>query len=79
MARSVDLVISFTAAKKTTLSSFQLKKEAQRAKKQYSRLLETLTYQGFRAVGRRGESLGHLLLFISCPKELLDGLVKRER
>ncbi|KIL56516.1 hypothetical protein M378DRAFT_172635 [Amanita muscaria Koide BX008] len=79
MARSVDLVISFTATKKTTLSSSQTRKEAARAKLQYPRLLETLRYSKLKAVGRRGESLGHLLVFISCPKDLLDSLVRRER
>ncbi|KAF8327348.1 calcium-activated chloride channel-domain-containing protein [Amanita rubescens] len=79
MARSVDLVIAFTAAKKTTISSAQTRKEAQRAQRQYDQLLNTLTYNHLHAVGRRGESLGHLLVFISCPREVLDTLVRKER
>ncbi|KAF8631726.1 hypothetical protein AX15_002231 [Amanita polypyramis BW_CC] len=79
MVRSVDLVIAFTATGKTTISSTQTRKEALRAQQQYARLIETLTYSGLHAVGRRGESLGHLLVFISCPQELLDALVRRER
>lgn len=79
MARSVDLVIAFTAAKKTTVSSAQTRKEAQRAQRQYDQLLNTLTYNHLHAVGRRGESLGHLLVFISCPREVLDTLVRKER
>ena len=56
MSIDVDLVISFRASKKTTLSNKQ-KEEAQKAEAQYSRLLETLTYGGLKAVGRRGDSL----------------------
>ncbi|PFH53223.1 hypothetical protein AMATHDRAFT_73446 [Amanita thiersii Skay4041] len=79
MRRSVDLVIAFRATRKTSLSHSQTRKDAQKAQQQYSRLIETLTYSGLHAVGRRGESLGHLLIFISCPKNLLDNLVRRER
>ncbi|KAK2465474.1 hypothetical protein APHAL10511_002366 [Amanita phalloides] len=79
MARSVDLVIAFTATKKTTLSSSQTRKEAQRAQTQYARLIEILTFNRLLAVGRRGESLGHLLVFVSCSSTVLDTLVRRER
>jgi hypothetical protein len=79
MSRSIDLVIAFTAAKKTTVSSAQTRKEAQRAQRQYDQLINTLTYNHLHAVGRRGESLGHLLVFISCPREVLDTLVRKER
>ncbi|KAF8625524.1 hypothetical protein AX17_006836 [Amanita inopinata Kibby_2008] len=79
MARQVDLVMTFIATGKTTISQSQTRREALHSQQQYARLIETLTYSGLHAVGRRGESLGHLLIFISCPQKLLDALVKRER
>ncbi|RDB23782.1 hypothetical protein Hypma_008903 [Hypsizygus marmoreus] len=79
MPPDVDLVITFLAAKKTSLSKQQIREDSRKAQQQYSRLIDTLTYGGLRAVGRRGESLGHLLVFVSCPKDHVLNLIKRER
>ncbi|KAJ3774182.1 calcium-activated chloride channel-domain-containing protein [Lentinula raphanica] len=75
----VDFVISFRASKATSLSKKQTREEARKAETQYTRLLETLTYGGLKAVGRRGDSLGHILIFISCPDKLVQNLIVRER
>lgn len=76
-APDVDLVIAFRVSKtKTTRTR---REEGRKAEKQYNRLIEALTYAGLKAVGRRGESLGHLLVFVTCPDEVLKNLVVRER
>ena len=75
----VDLVITFRASPKVALSKQQIREDSVAAEKQYSRLLNTLSYAGLRAVARRGESLGHLLIFVNCPEDLLKNLVKREK
>ncbi|KAF9564904.1 DUF590-domain-containing protein [Agrocybe pediades] len=75
----VDLVITFRATKNGASSKQQLREDARKAEQQYKRLIETLTYAGLKAVGRRGESLGHLLVFVVCPEEHVKELVKRER
>ncbi|KAF8962021.1 calcium-activated chloride channel-domain-containing protein [Flammula alnicola] len=75
----VDLVIAFRATKKTSLSKQQTREDARKAEQQYKRLIETLSYAGLKAVGRRGESLGHLLVFVTCPPKHVEELVKRER
>ncbi|KAF9461505.1 calcium-activated chloride channel-domain-containing protein [Collybia nuda] len=75
----VDLVIAFRATKKTSLSKSQIRADSRKAEQQYSRLIDTLTYAGLKAVGRRGESLGHLLVFVSCPQNHVNNLIKRER
>ncbi|KAG6841190.1 hypothetical protein C0991_000987 [Blastosporella zonata] len=59
--------------------SQQIREDSRKAEKQYTRLIDTLTYGGLRAVGRRGESLGHLLVFVSCPDSHVESLTKRER
>ncbi|KAJ2930954.1 hypothetical protein H1R20_g6155, partial [Candolleomyces eurysporus] len=76
-APDVDLVIAFRvgSASKTTTR----REEGRKAEKQYTRLLETLQYAGLKAVGRRGEGLGQILVFITCPEEVLKNLVVRER
>ncbi|GLB43323.1 putative calcium-activated chloride channel [Lyophyllum shimeji] len=79
MPHEVDLVITFRATKKTSLSKQQIREDSRKAERQYSRLIETLRYAGLRAVGRRGESLGHLLVFVSCPRSHVVNLAKRER
>ncbi|KAF8877895.1 calcium-activated chloride channel-domain-containing protein [Infundibulicybe gibba] len=79
MVPDIDLIITFRATKSITLSKQQIREEARKAEQQYSRLIDTLTYAGLHAVGRRGESLGHLLVFVSCPKQHVDGLIERER
>lgn len=78
MAPNVDLVIVFKATS-ITLSKQQARDDALRAEQQYSKLLEMLTKSGLRAVGRRGEKEGHLLIFVFCPPGLLASLVYRER
>lgn len=75
----VDLIIAFRATKKISLSKQQTREEARKAEQQYKRLIETLTYAGLKAVGRRGESLGHILVFVTCPPKHVEELVKRER
>ncbi|KDR70978.1 hypothetical protein GALMADRAFT_103009 [Galerina marginata CBS 339.88] len=75
----VDLVIAFRATKSTSLSKHQTREDARKAEQQYKRLIETLTYAGLKAVGRRGESLGHLLVFVTCPPKHVEELIKRER
>ncbi|CAK5277953.1 unnamed protein product [Mycena citricolor] len=79
MTPEIDLVIAFRATRKTSLVKRQAQADARKAEEQYTRLIKTLTEAGLRAVGRRGESLGHLLVFVSCPKSLLQTLVRRER
>lgn len=78
MAPNVDLVIVFKATS-ISLSKQQVRDDALKAEQQYSKLLETLTKPGLRAVGRRGEKRGHLLILLSCPHKLLASLVYRER
>lgn len=75
----VDLVITFRATKNTSLSKQQIRDDSRKAEQQYRRLIDTLTKGGLRAVGRRGESLGHLLILVSCPSNHVENLTKRER
>ena len=74
----IDLVIAFRATKGTTISK-QTREDARKAELQYKRLVDTLTKAGLKAVGRRGESLGHILVFVLCPPKLVEDLVRRER
>ncbi|KAF9480330.1 DUF590-domain-containing protein [Pholiota conissans] len=75
----VDLVISFKTSKSASISKQQTREESRKAEQQYKRLIQTLTYAGLKAVGRRGEALGHLLVFVVCPSGHVRELVKRER
>lgn len=77
MTPKVDLVIVFKTTL-TSLSKHKTREDAFKVEHQYSKLLETLTKAGLRAVGRRGEEQG-LLILLSCPKNLLTSLVHRER
>ncbi|KAJ7036619.1 calcium-activated chloride channel-domain-containing protein [Mycena alexandri] len=79
MLPEVDLVITFRASRQGSLPKRQALEDARKAEEQYSRLIKVLTSAGLRAVGRRGESLGHLLVFVSCPTGHVHTLVKRER
>jgi hypothetical protein len=79
MLPEVDLVIAFRASRKTSVLKRHALEDARKAEKQYDRLIKALSSAGLRAVGRRGESLGHLLVFVSCPKNLVHTLIKRER
>ena len=75
----VDLIIAFRATNKHSYSKRQTRGEAKKAEQQDLRLIDTLTYAGLKAVGRRGETLGQLLVFITCPQPHLENLVRRER
>ncbi|ESK85554.1 hypothetical protein Moror_10042 [Moniliophthora roreri MCA 2997] len=76
----VDLVISFRTSPQSSKSQGPTRKsEIAKASEQYKLLINLLTSAGFKAVGRRGESLGHILVFVSCPEGLLRRLVKNER
>lgn len=76
---NIDLVIAFRTTKESTVSKKQTREEARKAEQQYQHLIDTLTFAGLKAVGRRGESLGHILVFVLCPPKLVVDLVKRER
>ena len=71
----VDLVITF----RTTALSKPTREDARRAEQQYKRLTEKLSQSGLKSVGRRGESLGHLFVFVICPPAHIEELVRRER
>lgn len=80
MAPNVDLIVVFRAsAKGKLLSKAQARHNAQDAEKQYTKLLEVLRSGGLRAIGKRGEREGQLLILISCPPPLLKRLAQRER
>jgi hypothetical protein len=78
MLPHVDVVIVFRAFNKS-LSKKQAIECAQRAEVQYTRLLKTLDAAGLRAVGRKGEKQGHLLVLVSCPLTQLASLIRTER
>jgi hypothetical protein len=78
MPPHVDLVIVFRT-NSISLSKQQTRDDALKAEQQYSKLLQTLTKAGLRAVGRRGETQGHLLVLVSCPQSLLGSLVHHEQ
>ncbi|KIJ95509.1 hypothetical protein K443DRAFT_682955 [Laccaria amethystina LaAM-08-1] len=78
-APDVDLVIAFRASRLGNLSKHHTRQDVRKAEQQYTRLIETLTYAGLKAVGRRGESLGHLLVFVTCPEDRVHNLIRRER
>ena len=75
----VDLIITFRTSKKASLSKKETREDARKAEQQYKRLTETLRYAGLKSVGRRGESLGHLLVFVVCPQKYMEELVRQER
>lgn len=75
----VDLIITFRATRAITTSKQQTREDARKAEQQYNRLIDSLTYAGLKAVGRRGEALGHILVFVTCPIKLVEELVRRER
>jgi anoctamin-10 len=74
----IDLVVVFRT-NTISLSKQQTRDDALKTEQQYTKLLETLTKAGLRAIGRRGETQGHILVLISCPQTLLGTLVHRER
>jgi len=78
-APDVDLVIAFRASRSGNVSKHHTRQDVRKAEQQYTRLIETLTYAGLKAVGRRGEALGHLLVFVTCPEDRVRNLIRRER
>ncbi|KAG2111424.1 calcium-activated chloride channel-domain-containing protein [Suillus cothurnatus] len=70
MPPHVDVVIVFRAIEKgSSFSKEQARQNAFKAEKQYSKLINTLTRAGLKAVGRRGESQGQLLVMVTCPQK----------
>lgn len=69
---AADLVIVFNATAKS-------KPEALEAEKEYSQLIGTLRNGGLKAVGRRGNKDGQVLVFVSASDELLAQVVQGER
>ncbi|KAK7031753.1 calcium-activated chloride channel-domain-containing protein [Favolaschia claudopus] len=78
MLPEIDLVITFRASQNNG-DKQQALEEARRAEEQYGRLVQILSSSGLRVAARRGDSLGHLLVFVSCPSNRLQDLIKRER
>ncbi|KAG2153495.1 calcium-activated chloride channel-domain-containing protein [Suillus bovinus] len=80
MPPHVDVVIVFCAIQKgASFSKEQVRQNAVKAEKQYSKLINTLTRAGLKAVGRRGESQGQLLVLVTCPQNVLANLIHCER
>lgn len=65
MVPNVDLVIVFQTPT-SSLSKQQIREEVGAAEERYTLLLETLRKGGLRAVGRRGEKEGEILVLVSC-------------
>lgn len=80
MPPHVDVVIVFRAIQKgVSFSKEQIRQNAVKAEKQYSKLIDALTRAGLKAVGRRGESQGQLLVMVTCPQNVLAHLIHCER
>jgi len=80
MPPRVDVVIVFRAIPKgTSFSKEEARQNAVKAEKQYFKLIETLTRAGLKAVGRRGETQGQVLVMVTCPQNVLANLVYYER
>lgn len=80
MPPRVDVVIVFRAIPKgVSFSKEEVRENAVKAERQYSKLVEILTQAGLKAVGRRGESQGQLLVMVTCPQDVLADLVYYER
>lgn len=69
---AADLVIVYR-------SSSRSKQEALDAENDYTSLLAKLRSGGFKAVGRRGNKDGQLVILLSAPDELLAQVVQAER
>lgn len=52
---------------------------AAETKEKYASLLTTLQDGGLKAVGRRGDSDGKILVFVSCPEAALNVLIHKAR
>jgi anoctamin-10 len=80
MPPHVDVVIVFRAIQKgVSFSKEQIRQNAVKAERQYSKLIGALTRAGLKAVGRRGESQGQLLVMVTCPQNVLAHLIHCER
>lgn len=82
MPSHIDLVLVFRAVSPPSAHHFSKQKarqDAQDAEDQYTRLLTTLRNAGLRAVGRRGEHQGQLILLVSCSVQKLRYLLHCER
>lgn len=75
----VDLVVVFRSGSRIVQTKALARANTQQASAQYSRLLDTLRHGGLRAVGKRGERDGQLLVLVACPPALLKRLAQRER
>ena len=78
MPPQVDLLLEFRASS-SIRNHNQTLDDARKAEQQYTKLLKVLSDARLHAVGRRGESLGHILVFIRCPDSLIQELLKQER
>lgn len=79
MDLKVDLVLVFRSTSGKVLSKPQARENARQAAEQYKRLLDTLKNGGLRAVGKRADRAGQLLVLVSCPRSILTRLAHRER
>lgn len=79
MAPEVDLILIFRSSSAKVLPRRDARENARQAERQYTRLLEILKGAGLRAVGKRGENDGQLLVLVSCPRSTLARLAQRER
>jgi hypothetical protein len=61
------------------LVQFPFSGHAEETKEKYATLLKTLQDGGLKAVGRRGDSDGKILLFVSCPEAALNVLIHKAR
>ncbi|EPQ56716.1 DUF590-domain-containing protein [Gloeophyllum trabeum ATCC 11539] len=79
MPPQVDLVVVFRASSPRPVSKPQAREDAEQAERQYTNLIDTLNNGGLKAVGRRGENAGQLLVLVWCPSATLVRLVHSER
>ncbi len=78
-APHVDLVIVFRSSSGKVQPKALARQNTRQASEQYTNLLEALTAGGLKAVGKRGEKDGQLLVLVSCPSTVLKRLAQRER
>ena len=78
MPPRVDFVILFSAGI-SSINKAQVRENVKEAEGQYKSLVELLKGAGLRAVGKRGEKLGDLMVLVSCPQQKLNDLAIAER
>jgi len=78
MPPRVDLVILLSAGV-PYVNKAEFKETIQEAEEQYTRLLNLLRTSRLRAVGKRGEKPGDLMILVGCSLERLDQLARAER